>query len=544
MLSKKREKPVKHKRFVGRTRLALLYIVGVLVPLILTDTLLLSVVVSNEREKTAIEMHNEADSVQYLLETSFSEALGVARKIFVNEEMNKFLEASYASEYEFYDKCYEIKKDVMDFFTAGSDASVSEIVLYVNNPTMVNGGFLRKLEVAESEKWYEGYTDYGKNTYVSCYYVGDEQLTASRRRRIALIREMDYFRTSIRNKLVRVEIDYSTFVRKLNRMKYVYPVYICIGDEIIASTEGHSNANEPFEILNGEENFAREQVWNAYGQEFRILIKNPPESVLGRISDYKSFMIAALILNILIPLIMITFINQSYENRIARQQSDIARQNAELLAMQSQINPHFLFNVLESMRMHSVLKSEGETAAMIEKLSVLVRQNVNWTDDTTTIADEVKFIEDYLKLQKYRFGDKLSYSIELDDDCRDIMIPRLTMVTFVENSCVHGMEKKTSPTWIYVRIYCKDGILVMEIEDTGNGMSEADVTKLNDSMNNSSIDDLKKQSHIGIINACIRFRMNSDDRARFEIESEEGVGTFTVISVPLEAIEKGNTHES
>ena len=212
--------------------------------------------------------------------------------------------------------------------------------------------------------------------------------------------------------------------------------------------------------------------------------------------------------------------------------------------MQSQINPHFLFNILESVRMHSVLKSEKETADMIEKLAVLVRQNVNWKDDETTIEDEVRFIEDYLLLQKYRFGDKLSYEIELSDECRDMMIPRLTLVTFVENSCVHGMERKTSPSWIYVRIYRKDEELIMEIEDTGSGMSETEAQKLCESMNNAVIDDLKKNDHIGVINACIRLKIYTDDRATFELESEEGVGTFTVIKVPMDALASKREEEA
>jgi two-component system sensor histidine kinase YesM len=175
---------------------------------------------------------------------------------------------------------------------------------------------------------------------------------------------------------------------------------------------------------------------------------------------------------------------------------------------------------------------------------VLVRQNVNWKDDETSIEDEVKFIEDYLLLQKYRFGDKLSYEIELADECRSLMIPRLTLVTFVENSCVHGMERKTSPSWIYVRIYIRNEELVMEIEDTGSGMDENEASQLCDHMNNAVIDDLKKNNHIGVINACIRLKIYTDSRAKFELESEEGVGTFTVIKVPVDSLGVGRKEEA
>ena len=106
------------------------------------------------------------------------------------------------------------------------------------------------------------------------------------------------------------------------------------------------------------------------------------------------------------------------------------------------------------------------------------------------------------------------------------------------------MERKTSPSWIYVRIYIRNEELVMEIEDTGSGMDENEATQLCDHMNNAVIDDLKKNNHIGVINACIRLKIYTDSRAKFELESEEGVGTFTVIKVPVDSLGVGRKEEA
>ena len=115
---------------------------------------------------------------------------------------------------------------------------------------------------------------------------------------------------------------------------------------------------------------------------------------------------------------MNNLIQNEYKNRLKRQEQDIARQKAELLALHSQINPHFLFNALESIRMHSVIKKEYETADMVEKLAVMQRQNVTWGNDYVTIEDEMNFVKAYLELQKYRFG-----------DTRRNVSPRRTFVT-------------------------------------------------------------------------------------------------------------------
>ena len=164
--------------------------------------------------------------------------------------------------------------------------------------------------------------------------------------------------------------------------------------------------------------------------------------------------------------------NTIYKDKLREQESDLARKNAELLALQSQINPHFLFNALESIRMHSILKGENETAEMVQRLAVMERQNVEWHDDAVTIEEEEEFIDAYLQLQSYRFGERISFNIDISEDCKKILIPKLTLVTFVENACVHGIESKSSQGWIFVRVYKNDDQLFIEVEDTGDGMDE------------------------------------------------------------------------
>ena len=91
-----------------------------------------------------------------------------------------------------------------------------------------------------------------------------------------------------------------------------------------------------------------------------------------------------------------------YKNKIKEQEMLVERQNAELLALHSQINPHFLFNALESIRMHSLLKNEYETADMVEKLALMQRQYVEWGNDSVEIRREMEFVRAYLGLQKHR----------------------------------------------------------------------------------------------------------------------------------------------
>ena len=222
-----------------------------------------------------------------------------------------------------------------------------------------------------------------------------------------------------------------------------------------------------------------------------------------------------------------------YKDRLNEQASNIARKNAELHALHSQINPHFLFNALESIRMHSIIRKEYETAEMVEKLAIMQRQNVDWDSDMVEVEREIQFVEAYLSLQKYRFGDRLNYELDVDDDCQKIRIPKLSITTFVENACVHGMESKSTPGWIFVRVYKKGNELYLEIEDTGGGIDEETLERLEDKMKTVTIEDIKTHNHVGILNACLRIQMVTDYAAEFSLESESGVGTLIQIRIPI-----------
>ena len=191
--------------------------------------------------------------------------------------------------------------------------------------------------------------------------------------------------------------------------------------------------------------------------------------------------------------------------------------------------------------MHSILKGEDETAEMVEKLAVMERQNVEWSNDLVTVKKETESIEAYLYLQSYRFGDRLSFDIDVEEDCESYLIPKLTLVTFVENACVHGIESKPTAGWIFVRVYKKGEDLVMEIEDTGGGMTDKEVSALIRSIEHVSIDKIKNMKHVGILNACLRMKMHTDNMVKFSIESEVGVGMCVMIRVPLSKLKQSET---
>lgn len=572
-----------------KKKLVLFYVCCVLLPLFITDSIILGIIFRGEYKDKQHEMMSIASAVESEIVYTFEESAKIANALYLNRSMNEFLDKRYRSDLEFYDASLDLGWNTF-YEIVGGTISANQIVMYSDNDTIVNGNHVYHLNAAKEETWYEKIQDSKVKIILSFDFIGYKSPASSIYRRISVIRKLDYHKDLKSEKLVRVDIDYSAMARKLINMHYDVPVYVCCGDMIIFSNVDHSSTQLNFSYLTGEEEISYAKEFQMYGEPMRILIMKTKSNVLETIKQYLPLIFMMLIFNIVMPGMMAVVFNRSivsrltelsnafdkveaeslkeienvrgrdeigmlmhnynrmvhrsralikivYKDKLEKRQMDIARKNAELHALHSQIDPHFLFNILEGIRMHCVLKGEEETAEMIQRLAVLERENVNWKNDMILIREEMKFIEAYLELQKHRFGERLRYSIEIEEECFYYYIPKLTLVTFVENACIHGVEKKTTGCWIYVRVYLKANQIYLEIEDTGVGMEEEEVVALRKKMQTSSIETIQSDTHVGIANACLRLRMVTNQKIEFELDSEIGTGTFILMKIPTENLQ-------
>ncbi len=571
---------------LGR-KLMIMQIVCVLLPLLITDSVVLGLIVNSEKKTTLQEMNNIADSVKYTLNDSIESAAGLMQNIYGNRYVNEFMTSEFTSALDYYNQYVKFIKDSL--YTISVSSGRYNAVIYADNTGIVNGGYFKRLEEAVGTPWYEELEKSGKEVVVFSDYTNTG---LSAQRVISLVRRMDYYQKGKGKSALKLDLDYSGIAGIISNAKYSAVLYVCDGDRILFSNDGRGGLQVPFERMKTENirNAGVHKTMKTYGKTWDIYVMTPEMNSMDIIVANLPLIACLLCVNVLLPFMLMWLINQSftqriremdavfgnvegdelqqlpevrgrdeisvlmasynrmskrineliqtvYKDRLKSQEIDIARQKAELLALHSQINPHFLFNALDSIRMHSLIKKEYETADMVQKLALMERQNVEWGNDFVRIREEIKFIEAYLELQKYRFGAKLTYEINVDEECNDYWLPKLTLVTFVENACVHGMESKTSSSWIFVRIYIEENILVMEVEDTGSGMTEDKCRQLVEEMTNVRIEMLKENSHVGILNAALRLKLATDDRVQFEVDSEIGAGTIVTISIPLEEAE-------
>lgn len=211
----------------------------------------------------------------------------------------------------------------------------------------------------------------------------------------------------------------------------------------------------------------------------------------------------------------------------------LKEKESELNALQSQINPHFLYNTLDSLYWRAQNDGNEEIAEDIFALSQLFRLVLGQGKAIIAVRYEKELITRYLQIQKMRFSKRLEYEINIDEKILDYHIPKLILQPFVENAIIHGLEKTGNPGSIYVSGRLHDGYLEFIIKDTGAGMTEEQVKAIREA------DDTKRnESHrIGgyaIKNVMERLELKYRNHYQLNIESTVGIGTTVTIILPAE----------
>ncbi len=225
-------------------------------------------------------------------------------------------------------------------------------------------------------------------------------------------------------------------------------------------------------------------------------------------------------------------IEQEYQRKLLQVELEKETTQAKLSALQSQVNPHFLFNALESIRLKALSKEEEETATMIKYMARMFRQLINWKDDIVMLQDDMKFLEEYLIIQKYRFEDEFNYEIEIDEEVRNCRIPKMIIQPLVENVCVHGVGAIPRDRQVKVSAKREAEILVIKVKDNGVGMPAEKLQAIRLALKGK-----EQPASIGLYNVYQRLLLYYGENFDFLIESAVGEGTEFRIHIPIKYAE-------
>lgn len=223
-------------------------------------------------------------------------------------------------------------------------------------------------------------------------------------------------------------------------------------------------------------------------------------------------------------------IENNYSHQLSKQNWEIQKKESEFKLLASQINPHFLYNTLEMIRMKALRNSDREVAEIVKILSKLMRKALERNHDEQSLTDELKFIEMYLQIQKLRFGERISYTITKDFE-EDYLILPMVLQPLVENSFVHGIEPKVEKGHIHIAASKVEDELILLIQDNGIGITEEKLKNLQE-----MLIEAKDSDRIGLSNVNLRLKQYYGPEYGVRIDSKENEGTAITITLPLKEI--------
>lgn len=204
------------------------------------------------------------------------------------------------------------------------------------------------------------------------------------------------------------------------------------------------------------------------------------------------------------------------------------KRKSEMKALQSQINPHFLYNTLDSIIWMAEGKKNEEVVLMTASLARLLRQSISNEDELVSVGQEIEYARSYLTIQKMRYKDKLEFCIEVEPEIQRVQIIKLVLQPIIENAIYHGLKYKESKGLLIVRGYEKDGNAVIEILDNGVGM---DSTTLSHIFERHKVD--YHSNGVGVYNVQKRLKLYYGNDYGMAYKSEPGRGTAAAITIPM-----------
>lgn len=558
-----------------------MYFFAVFIPIVLTNVIFYIVTIENVKKQQMQDSTLALQQINREFKTIIDEAVGISSSLYTNLNLNLFLEKDYVEDIDYIEKHNSLLRNFNQ--SRPINPSINSIRFYTDNPTIIYSGGVYSIDSLQKEL--KHLKDDLKNSNGSQILI--DTPSNQNFETFSIIRNLDYFYND-KQKFVKVEINPSTIRDIFNNVTFKGEVYLLNEKGEIEYTTNSSikNLDKPININQIEKEnklvTIRTNLKNgSYLSDWSIVGTLSEGTMLKTVNKSKLFIILLALINFLAPTIIIVIISRSFLTRLQRvlrhvkrmknqdfelihdqeyqdeigqltsefnrmtkkikdlindvllvniqnKDLEIKRNRAQLSALQSQINPHFLFNALETIRMRSLMKEEIETAKIIHNMAKIFRNSLTWGKDFVPIRNEINLITSFLEIQKYRFGDKLDYEIRVGEDAEECMIPNMALLPFIENASIHGIESLKGNGKISVSISLHSGTVTCVIKDNGAGISEGKRKQLLSSLENE--EDIRE--NVGIKNVYYRLKLYYPDQFYFNIDSHLDSGTTITIQLP------------
>ena len=445
-------------------------ILSLLVPITLNGVYFLSGYIKLTEENELRQAQSNVDRIENQLKEIMYKAVDIANRIYANTRIQQTVATEYGSLLEIYNAYSNIY--MFDDYLY-SHREIAGIRLYVENPTMLdNSYFIVADDEIRRENWYETAKVLdGRMFWVYRYDA------VSRMEHISLVRQIRNITTGSYVGILCVNLG----MRNLERIcsAELHDTIISLNGEVI-SPEGQTMADFPAASYWVKTNsFTPRQTLNSV---FEVTYIVPRKTLFAPVYSMVRRGFGVIFVSLAVSLALILqIVNEVYVQKLQKEQLSSRQKEMQLKILSNQINPHFLYNTLETIRMMAMEKKETEIAVTIKMLSQILRQSLSANDKTIPLKTELELVRNYLAIQKLRFGSRVDYTID-DNSSGDCTILPLLIQPLVENSLIHGLETKQGGGYIWITIESNGNTLCIDVTDNGTGMKLKQLEKLREDL--------------------------------------------------------------
>ncbi|WP_410770452.1 sensor histidine kinase [Fontibacillus sp. BL9] len=573
----------------------LIYLVGVLLPIIIINLVVMNRMSDLIKEREQQNLEISLERARKDIHDFMDGGVAVSHALNTDKTLYEMLDRTYQNPVDFYETFDEQLRNRLSSYIPVNN-QLLRIGIYTDNPTVVSGGNYHVIdrEVKNSD-WYRLWNESSDPVMVAAYRATEVSNLTSTVPYLSVIEEMDYFDSFDKfYKLLRIDIDLSKIYDVIVREQEYLDLYLVNEkNEIIMSAEsgyqrGVTDAYPLFRLSGEQKEKDVHTVsigtaryvkgWKLVGitqgtrvtkamldmqisigvlaavitlftsvfiyimlRSYNYRVKRLSRHMqkvtnekfdLIRIDEGRDE-IGGLIQNFNMMTARInSLINNVYKLEIQKKSLEMERVRAELNFLQSQMNPHFLFNTLNAILVVCTKYNYSEVTDIIKSLSKLLRRLLSWKEDLVTLEEEILFTEMYLKIEKFRFRDKFQYRFDIDENVLHYKIPKMSIQPLVENACKHGIQAVDEAGIITVSATLSDGRLRIAVSDNGKGIEPGKLREMILAVRSENV----SGNSIGIRNVYRRLELYYDDLVRFDMVSQPNEGTEVSFEIPIKQL--------
>ncbi|MBT2290759.1 sensor histidine kinase [Paenibacillus albidus] len=574
----------------------LMYVIGILLPIVIINYLFMDRMSGLIKEREEQNLQISLERARKDIHSMIDGGVAVSHGLITDKLLYETLDHVYTSPLDFYNTFNEqLRHRVTSYIPVNNQ--IQRIGIYTDNPSIVPGGDYYALDDdVVSSPWYQKWQMFNGTVLVSAYRDMAAKNSTAISSYLSVVEKMDYYDVNnAYEQLVRIDFDLSRFYDVIARERNYLDLYLVNdrGEIIVSMDSGYQHVStsdyslfdmdkEPGKDLHivpiGNASYVRGLKLIGVPQGTRVskamldmqlyfgllaglitLLTSVFIYVMLRSYNHRVKRLARhmqKVRNEKFDLIKIdegrdeighlirnfnmmtsqihSLINNVYKLEIQQKSQEAERVRAELNLLQSQMNPHFLFNTLNALLVVSTKNNYTDVKDIIKDLSKLLRRLLNWKDDLVLLEEEMNFTVMYLGIEKFRFRDKFDYSIEIAEEARRYKIPKMSIQQLAENACKHGIQAIEGLGVVIIRVEATSDRLRVVVADNGKGIDEE---RLKEILHNMRSEEEAAGGNIGIRNVYRRLELYYNDSVIFNLISKVGKGTEVSFEIPLKLLE-------